>query len=161
MGIDVVRSILRVILYDKDGCLGPELRTADRFDQPAQCQVIIRHIGRWRRLAGCRALRVIVRKPQDLQARHLALGFKTFQLGNETVRAFLVRITESESAIPFIDVALQSFHPRDAGLLLGAVFVNKFSVTAITHFGLARAVPNISARWIRNWEIAFRRIRKF
>src|SRR4051812_23884731 len=95
-----------------------------------------------RRGAGC----VIVSETEDLKLWHLAFFFEPLQFGYETLGALHVEIIRVEAAIPWIEVAFERLDlcPTRIAELLSVG--DEFGVAAITHAGLARAVPQVAAR---------------
>ncbi len=65
MRIHVVGATLRIVLDHEDRRFVPDPALRDRFHQPADREVVLRHHRTRRRRAGARAVGVIVAEPDD------------------------------------------------------------------------------------------------
>src|SRR5882724_11219534 len=100
---------------------------------------------------------MVVPQPHDLQFGHVTLSFEALQFLDQMFGSLDVRITQVEAMVPRIKVVLQG---RDPSMIwLFGIFsgLDEFAVTPIADARLTGAVPQITARRVGHWEIAFRR----
>ena len=79
----VVPPVLRVVLDHEDACLRPEPAAADGLDDLAEGEVVVRHLGGWRRRARFSAAGMIVGQTNDAKVREAAALFELLQLADE------------------------------------------------------------------------------
>ena len=104
---------------------------------------------------------MVVGQTHDLQARHLAFAFKTFQLSEKTLGAFHIRVVEVPGAVPLVEMPAQCRHARDGRLIRIFRRVDELAITAIAEARLARAIPEIAAGRTGNLKSTFAWVRKF
>ena len=131
---------------------------ADRLDESSEREVIVRDQRSGRVFFHRRAVSVIVGQPDDLQPRHVPLGFEPFQLGDEPVGPFLVGVVQIETAIPLVEMTLQRGDARLARVVGCLAVVDKFAVAAIADTRFTRAIPQVAFGGLCHRKIALTRI---
>ena len=95
-----------------------------------------------------------------MQARHVALGFHAFQLGDEALGALHVRVAQIEAVEPLVNMAAQGGHAGTRGNIGAGIERRELAVAAVADPRLARAVPQIPVRRRSDGERAFGRVRE-
>src|SRR5438105_15946947 len=86
----MVRASLRVIFQYKDDSVLPKGALRQGLHDPAQCQVIVRHIGPRRKITGAPTSRVITGQMQYFEGRHLAFDNELMKFLYPSVSALLI-----------------------------------------------------------------------
>ncbi len=145
MGVDVVRSVLRVVLDHEDRHLLPEPALAQPLDDPSERQVVVADAGRHRPLARRGARRVVIRQLEDHQPRHLAGFLEAGQLLEEAIGSLRVGIVHVEASVHGVEVALERFHVGRRGLIGLRRVPDELAIAAIRDPLLGRLVPDVAA----------------
>src|ERR1700723_2235993 len=89
MRVDVVGAGLRIILQYENHGVFPKWRLAERFDNPAEGEIVVGHEGARSVKAGASAGGVVAREMHDFELWHVSVADKFIQLGDPRIGAGL------------------------------------------------------------------------
>src|SRR5678815_1871638 len=146
MGIDVIRSVLRIILQNEHSSARPELCLRQRLDHSAEREVIVREISeRCWPSAACSTC-MIVRQTHDPQLRHASFALELSQLFDPYVRANLIfhlqAVSRKLPVCMIYEIRLVRFvRRRFCSLLVEVERIDELAVIAIRYPSFVREIP--------------------
>ena len=161
MRVHVIGAVLRVVLQNEDRRILPVPAGGDRFDDPAQRQVVLRDHGARRRIACARVGRMVPSQAQDREARQIAVLFKLPKLLQPDVHAAAIGGHQVEGRVIGIDRAFEPGHRGHEGARHGLVAsglgrllrwrllagrAHELAVAPHGNAGAAAGVPDVSQR---------------
>ena len=155
VGIDVVGSVLGIILDDENGHRFPELTFGKPFDNPPQCQIIIRDVGGWRGTSRLGTRRVVIWQSHDNQSGKFPLLFEFGKFRQEAIGSQNIRIVEVITAKQRIKMTFQGFDCRGSWIGKGGPVADEFAVTAISDPLFGCPIPEIATKWSSNFQRPF------
>ena len=142
----MIGSVLGIVLDDENGHRFPELTFGKSFDNPPQCQIVIRHVGSWCRASRLGTRSMVIWQSHDDQAGKFSLLFAFGKFRQEAIGSQHIRIVEVITAKQRIKMTFQGFDCRGSWSRKGGPVADEFAITAIGDPFFGCPIPEIATK---------------